>query len=141
MEVKDQPFKQAINARVQERPDNPWTIQISTLTTQAVKAGDVVLVSFYVRTIESKNPEGKGHFTVFFGVPEGPEQTVGMEVDAGAKWTKVQIPATVAADYEAGKSMLNLDLGYEPQVLEFADIKLLHYGRAVKESDLPRSGT
>ena len=98
-------------------------------------------VGFYVRTIESKNPESKGHFTVFFGVPEGPEQTVGMEVDAGAKWTKVQIPATVAADYEAGKSMLNFDLGYEPQVLEFADIKLLHYGRAVKESELPRSGT
>lgn len=141
VEVKDQPFQQAINARVKERPDNPWTVQISTLTTQAVKAGDVVLVSFYVRTIESKNPESKGHFTVFFGVPEGPEQTVGMEVDAGAKWTKVQIPATVAADYEAGKSMLNLDLGYEPQVLEFAEIKLLHYGRTVKESDLPRSGT
>ena len=142
VDVKDQPFKQAINARVKERPDNPWTVQISTLTTQAVKAGDVVLLSFYVRTtIESKNPESKGHFTVFFGVPEGPEQTVGMEVDAGPKWTKVQIPATVAADYEAGKSMLNLDLGYEPQVLEFADIKLLHYGRAVKESDLQRSGT
>lgn len=140
VDVKDQPFKQAINARVKERPENPWTVQISTLTMQAVKAGDVVLVSFYVRTIESKNEGGKGHFTVFFGVPEGPEQTVGMEVDAGAKWTKVQIPATVAADYEAGKSMLNLDLGYEPQALEFADIKLLHYGRTVKEDDLPRSG-
>jgi hypothetical protein len=140
VEVKDQPFQQAINARVKERPDNPWTVQVSTLTTQTVKAGDVVLVSFYVRTIESKNEGGKGHFTVFFGVPEGPEQTVGMEVDAGAKWTKVQIPATVAADYEAGKSMLNLDLGYEPQLLEFADIKLLHYGRTVKESELPRSG-
>lgn len=141
VEVKDQPFQQPINARVKERPDNPWTVQISTLTTQPVKAGEVVLLSFYVRTIESKNPESKGHFTVFFGVPEGPEQTVGKEVDAGAKWTKVQIPTTVAADYEAGKAMLNLDLGYESQVLEFADIKLLHYGRAVKESELPRSGT
>ena len=140
VEVKDQPFQQAIHARVKEKPENPWTVQISTLTTQAVKAGEVVLVSFYVRTIESKNEGGKGHFTVFFGVPEGPEQTVGLEVDAGAKWTKVQIPATVAADYEAGKSMLNLDLGYEPQVLEFADLKLLHYGRSLKESDLPRSG-
>ncbi|MFA6542945.1 MAG: hypothetical protein WCS99_00870 [Limisphaerales bacterium] len=140
VDVKDQPFKQAINARVKERPTDPWTVQISTLTTQAVKAGEVVLVSFRVRTLESKNEGGKGHFTVFFGVPNGPEQTVGAEVDAGAKWTLVQIPATIAADYEAGKSMLNLDLGYEPQVLEFADIKLLHYGRSVKESDLPRSG-
>ena len=140
IDVKDQPFQHAISARVKERPTDPWTVQISTLTTQAVKAGEVVLVSFYVRTIESKNDGGKGHFTVFFGVPEGPEQTVGKEIDAGAKWTRVQIPATVAADYEAGKAMLNLDLGYEPQLLEFADIKLLHYGRAVKEGDLPRSG-
>ena len=38
VEVKDQPFQQAINARVKERPDNPWTVQISTLTTQAVIA-------------------------------------------------------------------------------------------------------
>lgn len=37
-------------------------------------------------------------------------------------------------------AMLNFNLGYEPQVLEFADIKLLHNGRAVKETDLPRSG-
>lgn len=132
VEVKDQPFQQAIHARVKEKPENPWTVQISTLTTQAVKAGDVVLVSFHVRMIESKNAGGKGHFTVFFGVPEGPEQTVGLEVDVGAKWRQVQIPATVAADYEAGKSVLNLDLGYEPQVL--------HYGRSLKESDLPRSG-
>ena len=60
IDVKDQPFKQAIQARVKEKPENPWTVQISTLTTQAVKAGEVVLVSFYVRTVESKNDGGKG---------------------------------------------------------------------------------
>lgn len=27
VEVKDQPFQQAINARVKERPDNSWTCQ------------------------------------------------------------------------------------------------------------------
>ena len=141
VEVKDQPFTQAIRAQVKTQPVNPWLAQISTLTAQPVKQGDVVLVSFYVRTIESKNEGGKGRFTVYFGIPDGPEQTVAQEIVAGAKWTKVQIPATVAADYAAGKAMLNLDLGYEPQLLEFADIQVTNFGTKAKVSELPSSGT
>ena len=30
VEMKDQPFQQAINARIKERPDNLWTVQCST---------------------------------------------------------------------------------------------------------------
>ena len=141
VEVKDQPFTQAIRARVKTQPVNPWLAQISTLTVLPVKQGEVVLLSFYVRTIESKNEGGKGRFTVYFGIPDGPEQTVAQEVVAGAKWVKVQIPARVAADYEAGKAMLNLDLGYEPQLLEFADIKLTNFGTKAKMSELPNTGT
>lgn len=141
VEVKDQSFAQAIRARVKSLPVNPWVTQISTLTAQPVKQGDVVLVSFYVRTIESKNEGGKGRITVYFGIPDGPEQTVAQEIVAGAKWTQVQIPARVAADYEAGKAMLNLDIGYEPQVLEIADIKLTNFGAKAKVSELPSSGT
>ena len=140
VEVKDQPFTQAIRARVKTMPVNPWLAQISTLTAQPVKQGDAVLVSFYVRTIESKNEGGKGKFTVYFGIPDGPEQTVAQEIVGGTKWTLVQIPARVAADYEAGKSMLNLDLGYEPQVLEFADIMVTNFGTKVKLAELPSSG-
>ena len=141
IEVKDQPFAQAIRARIKTQPVNPWLAQISTLTAQPVKQGDAVLISFYVRTIESKNEGGKGRFTVYFGIPDGPEQTVAQEIVVGPKWTKVQIPARVAADYEAIKSMLNLDLGYEPQLLEFADIKVTNFGAQVKLSELPNSGT
>ena len=140
VEVKDQPFAQAIRARVKTQPVNPWLAQISTVTTQPVKQGDAVLVSFYVRTIESKNEGGKGRFTVYFGIPDGAEHTIAQEIVAGTKWTKVQIPARVAADYEAGKSMVNLDLGYEPQMLEFADINLTNFGAKTKLSELPSSG-
>jgi hypothetical protein len=141
VEVKDQPFAQAIRARVKTMPVNPWVAQISTLTAQPVKQGDAVLVSFYVRSIESKNEGGKGRLTVYFGIPDGPEPTVAQEIVVGATWTKVQIPARVAADYEAVKSMLNLDLGYEPQVLEFADIKVMNFGAKVKLGELPSTGT
>ena len=140
VEVKDQPFTQAIRAQVKTQPVNPWLAQISTLTAQPVKQGDAVLVSFYIRTIESKNEGGKGRFTVYFGIPDGPELTVSQEIVAGAKWTKVQIPARVAADYEVGKAMVNLDLGFEPQLLEFADINLTNFGAKVKLSELPSSG-
>ncbi len=140
VEVKDQPFTQAIRARVKTQPENPWLAQISTLTAQPVKEGDAVLLSFFVRTIESKNEGGKGRFTVYFGIPDGPESTIAQEVVAGTKWTRVQIPARVAADYVAGKSMVNLDLGYEPQLLEFAEITLTNFGAKTKLNELPSSG-
>lgn len=141
VDVKDQPFKQAIRARVKERPADPWIVQLNTLSAESVKQGDVILASFYVRTIESKNEGGKGAFSVYFGIPEGGvDPSITQEISVGKEWTKVQIPATVAADYAGGKSMLNLDIGLDPQTLEFAEIKLINYGAKVKPSDLPSSG-
>ena len=141
IDVKDQPFKKAIRARVKERPAEVWHVQISTLLAEPVKRGDVVLVSFQVRKVESKNAGGNGAFSVYFGAPDtGLEPTITQEITAGATWKKVQIPAEVAANYEAEKGMLNFDLGHELQLLEFADIKLVNYGQKVKLSDLPSSG-
>ncbi|MEW6306833.1 MAG: hypothetical protein AB1705_25490 [Verrucomicrobiota bacterium] len=141
IDVKEQPFKQAIRSKVKLRPTDVWNVQLSTLLAEPVKAGDVVLISFWARTIESKNYGGKGAFNVYFGTPETDlEVTASHELTIGDKWTLVQIPATVAASYEAGKGMLNLDLGNDPQTLEFAEIKLLNFGNKVKESELPSTG-
>jgi hypothetical protein len=141
VDVTGQPFKQAIQAKVKQRPSDPWHAQVNSLIAVPVKKGDVVLASFYVRTLDSKNEGGKGQFSVYFGVPETElETTITQEILAGPKWTKVQIPATVAADYEAGKGMLNLDFGFEPQTLEFAEIKVTNYGSQVKVGDLPNTG-
>ncbi len=133
IDVEGQPFKKAIRATVKKRPADVWHVQISTLLAQPVKRGDVVLISFHVR--------GKSTFNVYFGTPETElELTFAEELSAGEKWKHVQIPATVAADYEAGKGMLNLDLGHDPQTVEIADIKLINYERKAKESELPQSG-
>ncbi len=141
IEVKDQPFKEAIHAVVKEKPNDPWIVQVNTMSAESVKQGDVVLASFYVRTIASKNEGGKGAFSVYFGIPEGGvDPTITQEITVGKEWTKIQIPGTVAADYPGGKSMLNLDIGLEPQTLEFGEIKLINYGSKVPLSDLPSSG-
>jgi len=141
VEVKDQSFTKAIRAKVKEKPESPWDAQISTLTAVPVKEGDILLVSFWVRTIESKNDGGKGYFSIYFGVPEsGLEQSVADDITVGDKWKKVQMPARAAASYESGKAMLNFDMGYEPQTLEFGDIQVINYGDKAKLSDLPSSG-
>lgn len=141
IDVKDQPFKKVIRARVKQRPEQTWFVQISTLLAEPVKRGDVVMASFHVRKVESKKPGGDGVFSVYFGTPDTDlEPTINQGITIGAKWTLVQIPAEVAADYQAGKGMLNLDLGNEPQLLEFGDIKLVNYGRKVGVNDLPKSG-
>lgn len=131
--VEGQAFKQAIQAKVNKRPSEVWHTQISTLLAQPVKRGDVVLISFQVR--------GKASFNVYFGTPETElEVTFAEELSSGDKWKLVQIPATAADNYEPGLGMLNFDFGFDPQTIEFGDIKLINYGRNVKEGDLPRSG-
>ena len=121
--------------------EETWYVQISTLLAQPVKRGDVVLASFYVRKVESKNAGGNGGFSVSFGTPDTDlETTITQEITVGVEWKHVQIPAEVATDYEVGKAMLNLDIGREPQLLEFGDIKLVSYGHKVGANDLPKSG-
>ncbi len=141
MDVEGQPFKQAIRVAVKEMPENPWTVQLSTLTSADVKEGDVVLASFWARSVETKAAGTKAEFLVYFGIPEGGvEHSIAQELSIGAKWTKVQVPARVVADYASGKAMLNLDFGYAVQTVDVADIKLTNFGRAVKLEDLPSSG-
>lgn len=141
IDVTGQPFKKAIRAEVKKRPTDVWHTQVSTLLAKPVKRGDVVLISFYVRSLKSTNFGSKGVFNVYFGTPETElEVTFAEELSAGEKWVRVQIPATAADNYEAGKGMLNFDFGFEPQTLEFADIKLVDFEKKVKESELPSSG-
>jgi len=141
VDVGGQAFKQAIRVTVKEIPANPWTVQLSTLTSADAKEGDIVLASFWARCVESKAAGTTSEFLVYFGIPEGGvEHSIAQELSIGAKWTKVQVPARVAADYASGKAMLNLDFGYAVQTVEVAEIKVTNFARAVKLEDLPGSG-
>jgi hypothetical protein len=141
VDVEGQPFKQAIRAVVKETPENPWTVQVSTLTVADAKEGDVVLASFWARCAGTKAADGKAQFLVYFGIPESDlDHAMAQELSIGPKWTRVQVPARVPADFASGKAMLNLDLGYAAQTVELADIKLTNYGKTVKLEDLPSSG-
>ncbi|HSH95796.1 MAG TPA: hypothetical protein VK968_16750 [Roseimicrobium sp.] len=134
--VEGKSFKEALRVKVKKQPTDVWHVQVNNMLTEPVKKGDVVLISFWVRKVE-----GGGRFNLYFGTPETElEVTTSEELTADKEWKQVQIPATAAASYEAGKGMLNFDTGTGEQILEIADIRLVNYGSKVEESALPKSG-
>jgi hypothetical protein len=89
-----------------------------------------------MRTIESPMQEGFVGFTFEQGSPEF-KRSFGYETSTGTEWTRFDFPFRSADNYAPGEAVMNLRVGYAPQVVEFAGIELRNYANRVAISSLP----
>ena len=61
------------------------------------------------------------------------------EAVAGARWQRFDVPFAATGDYAPGQAIVDLRLGYLPQVVEIGGLSLVNYGSAVKLESLPSS--
>ena len=74
--VTGQPFKTALRIEVTKKPERPTDVQISTPIDAAMAAGNVLMVSFYMRSAGSGEATlDAGFRTIPGAVPQGPAGT------------------------------------------------------------------
>src|SRR5690349_18988459 len=59
VDVRGQPFDEALSVEIQEAGQSPWEVQGTSPTTERVERGDVLLATFYVR-VEKEQESGGG---------------------------------------------------------------------------------
>jgi endo-1,4-beta-xylanase len=133
--VSDQQFQSALRLEVSKKPARPQDVQISAPLTAAVATGNVLLVSFWLR---SASP---GEATVDVGLrAAGPARgpaPLNMPAVAGSVWKKIQLPFAVTRAYEKGDAEVFLTFGLREQTVEIGGIELLNYGTSKRVADLP----
>lgn len=141
--ITGQPFKTALQLRTLRRSETPYAVQLSGKAVSGVKKGDVLLATFYVRTIKGQAETGEAHTEFVFERGEAPHTkavTQGINIPPVAKgWTRIDIPFEAAEDLEPERTNISFRLGYDPQAFEIGGIRLTNYGTRVGVKDLPRT--
>ncbi len=115
-----------------------WSVQLIANPDVAVKQGDVLFATFRIRNPEaSDGREGRTEFAIEES-HEPWRKDVSYPVVATGDWELHSVPIRIERDHGPGEWSVLFRLGYGPQVVELADVRLRHFGRDVSIQDLPR---
>ena len=129
-------FKRAIRAQTLAQAQKPYEIQLRALNVAPIQKNDILLVTFWMRTLQSPMDEGFVGFT-FEQAVEPYKRSYGYETSAGRAWTRFDLPFRAADAYAPGEAVMNLRIGFAPQTVEIGGIALKNYGGNVDFNSLP----
>lgn len=149
VDVKDMPFDKALRITNQKFSRDAYMLQLAQRAIENGKAGDVCMLTFYGRVIDSSNESGEGTVKLFFrrGKPPfgGSGGRAPREVGLQDQWKKIYYPfeldlgrgisSAPAADLE-----ICINACYNKhQVIEIADVRVMRFPQPTTFADLPES--
>ncbi|MBX9852955.1 MAG: endo-1,4-beta-xylanase [Cytophagaceae bacterium] len=133
--VQGEAFTRALQINVTEAAGNPWELQVSSGITGKTETGDILLLTFYARSISAE----KGDVVCLFekGSPEW-DKSLEETVKIGHMWERYHIPFDAKNTFNAGEAKINFRVGSKEQVLQFAEVRLVNYKKKVSLTALPQ---
>ncbi len=131
VKVADRPFDTALRIETLVRPAMPWGIQWALATTADINRDDVVVLSLWARCVESKHESTEGTLGVLIEQGGDPyAKVLAIDLGIGREWAHLQIPVKSAVAFKAGEARVMLRAGFDPQVIEVADLKAINLGKS-----------
>ena len=134
--VEHPDFKTALRVATLVQPQRPYEMQLAAPNAAPIAEGDILLASFWMRTVESPMLEGFVGFT-FEGPGPDFKRSFGYETSAAATWKRFDFPFRSAGNYAIGEARMNLRVGFAPQIVEIAGVSLRNYAKSVALESLP----
>lgn len=138
VDIADQPFTKALEAETLKKPTNLYDIQLVTQADGDIAIGDVAVLSYYARKISTTDESGMGFIGPCYEQNYGDYiklASISQELDEN--WKKYYVllsPKVLTMPKE--KSHLTLRLGYKPQVIQIADVKIENFKTKYKYEDV-----
>lgn len=114
---------------VRQPPPQPWQAQVVFRSTGDVRAGDVVLLSFRLRSVTADPQTGESAIQWFAQRAEPPwkggDEAV---VVAPRQWLRHEVPLRIREDMPAGKLQFALNFGLCRQEVEVSDVSAVNLG-------------
>jgi hypothetical protein len=123
----------ARRVRVAKATDPVWGIvATSTVSTAAIKRGDVVALAVWVRAAE-----GAGYVTLYSSLNAAPwTEIVNTKATLGSEWQEVRFAGVAPQDYAAGTMYVSVHLGSQAQVVDIGAIVAVNAGSTIAINDL-----
>jgi hypothetical protein len=154
--VSGREFSEAVQVEIKKAPSVDSRVNMTINSPIQLHQDDIILVSFYAKTITASST-GAGHLNFLLQHNGEPwTEYVSWPMDIGTEWKRYYIPFTVQtwrakrAEYYVpppsdgddntfgtGEVRFRLSLGYYPQIVQFADMRIVNYGTSVTGPQLP----
>lgn len=140
--VQGQSFDKAVRVTTIKRPASDWRVQLAVPTNVPVKHGQVMLATFHARAVVPQADSGEAQVNVSFRQAVSPRQTsVRFAASVGSDWQVFHLPfrvnlSKVSRTQEAGKMQVSMNLGFSPQIIEIANLKVQNFSGVIKLEDL-----
>ena len=136
--VEDQPFKWARRIEITDTAKYVHWIQLSVKNTKLIRKGDVLFLSFWMQGISNENDTGEGLVSVALQ-NQWSDRAFQTEftVDCDRFWRRQYCRAVAKRNYAPGEAALRFQLGFRPQILDIADVRLLNFERRIPYERLP----
>lgn len=135
--VQGQPFQEALRAEGKEAGGSEWSVQMQARTVAAVKKGDLLHATFYLRSVKPQEAGIAETSFVFERSKEPYTKSITYPLRATPEWRKVAIRFTSEEDYAPGEAQMIFRLGYEPQTIEVGGVAVVNYEKKVAFAALP----
>jgi hypothetical protein len=135
--VEGQPFQQALRAEIKEAGGSEWSVQMQATTVAAVKKGDLLHATFYVRTVKPQEGGIAETSFVFERAGEPYTKSITYPVRTTPEWRRVAVRFTAEEAYAPGGAQMIFRLGYEPQTIEVGGVSVVNYEKKVAFAALP----
>jgi endo-1,4-beta-xylanase len=135
--LEDAGFDKAFQFSTPQKTDQPWNYSINAYNAFPVGKGEVVLASFYARAKENSSGLSIGTVNVIMMEPMPSYAMLSsLELKVDKDFRQGRIAFKADHDYQPAEIQLSLQFGYDPQIIEAANIEFINYGKDVRISDL-----
>ncbi len=137
--VADQPFSKAIRCATGSNIEQYWDTQIQFPSVGGITATDVILVTFFARTISSIQESGEGALTVIIEHKTTYNKEISHKVLIGSEWKRYYASVKVNSTWSTSDVRYAFFTGYSSQTIEVAEVQFLNYKNTLSIDDLPVS--
>ena len=134
--VSGQAFSTATQITTTALPTNgdSWKLQYGGTNAASIRSGDNVQLEFFARSVSGANPR----VAVAVQQSSEPYDTYTFQtINLSGTWQRYLVNTTVPVDFDAGKLQAMLNVGFDPQTVQFAAIKWTNLSANVNFSELP----
>jgi GH35 family endo-1,4-beta-xylanase len=138
IDVTGQSFTKAFQYPNTTATGNAWDKGIFFITTGAVAAGDIVLVSFWARCAQSLAETAECATHSAFQLNTNPYTTeASLDITPGPIWTQYFMPFKAATSHPLASAEFTFSLNYANQTLELGGFSVLDYGTSLSLVQMP----
>jgi GH35 family endo-1,4-beta-xylanase/chitodextrinase len=135
--VQGQSFADALRFSTNVEAQNTYSIQYVIPIEPRIEMNDVILASFYARTISSTHETAEGKASLVMEKTQTWEKSINETISIPNQWKRFLIPINATLLMEENRAQITFRLGYMPQVIEIAELKVVNYKKSVAFADLP----